>query len=276
MNDLTVPDRGAERAAALFSPEQPGSGAAIGEGPGALLSAIVQLAKDPAFDVGKLDALMKMQERLEDRQAEREFAAALRAAQAELPQIEKHGLLELVGQGGQSKGSYKFARWEDMDKVLRPIMERHGFTLRFDMAMREGGGAVITGTLLHIAGHSASASIPLALDSGPGRNNLQAMGSTMSYGRRYVAEMLFNIVRKGDDDDGVSGGKRFISRADADLLRGLCREAKRQEGPFLDRLFGGQVHSFDEIEAGPGFIAAKNTLEQVIAVQKKRQEAANG
>jgi hypothetical protein len=30
------------------------------------------------------------------------------------------------------------------------------------------------------------------------------MGSTLSYGKRYTAEMLLNIVREGDDKDGRS------------------------------------------------------------------------
>jgi hypothetical protein len=42
----------------------------------------------------------------------------------------------------------------------------------------------------------------LQLDTGPGRNQNQAMGSTLSYGKRYTAEMLLNIVREGEDTDG--------------------------------------------------------------------------
>lgn len=236
------------------------------EGPGALLSAIVGLAKDPEFDVNKLQALMGMQERLEDRQAERAFVRALHDAQAEIPAIAKNGTVAL------GKGSYAFATWEDMDKVLRPIMDKHGFTLSFDMAMRpgEGGGAIITGTLMHADGHSKSAAIPLALDGGPGRNALQAMGSTMSYGRRYVTEMLFNLVRKGADDDGVRGGKKFITEEQAGELRELAKQAGRQEGPFLDRLFAGEVRSFDEIEVGTPFNAAKSTLMGIVRQQQAK------
>ena len=238
-----------------------GGNIVVSDGPGALLNAIVALAKDEAFDVTKLEALMKMQERMEDRQAERAFARALHAAQAEIPHIAKNGTVSL----GSGKGSYAFTTWTDMDRVLRPVMDRHGFTLKFDMAAKDGGGAVITGTLLHVDGHSTQASIPLALDTGPGRNNLQAMGSTMSYGRRYVAEMLFNLVRRGEDDDGKAGGARFISEAQADELRELSRLAGRQEGAFLAGVFEGtNIRSFDEIEEGIGYIVAKNMLDTII------------
>jgi hypothetical protein len=45
--------------------------------------------------------------------------------------------------------------------------------------------------------------------SGTGRNELQARGGTLAYGKRYTAEMLLNIVREGDDTDGQSGPKGF-------------------------------------------------------------------
>lgn len=226
--------------------------------PGELLSAIVGLAKDPEFDVTKLQALMGMQERLEDRQAERAFVRALHDAQAEIPPIAKNGTVAL----GNGKGSYAFATWEDIDKVLRPIMDKNGFTLSFDMAMRpgDGGGAIITGTLMHADGHSKSAAIPLALDSGPGRNSLQSMGSTMSYGRRYVTEMLFNLVRKGTDDDGVSGGAKFIEPAQIEELRSLCEQACRAETDFMQSFSAGTLHHFDELEPGTAFLAAKGAL----------------
>lgn len=171
--------------------------AAIPETPRTLVSAIVELARDPAVDVVKLQALVEMQERMERRQAEVEFSQAL----ARLPafRVKKNGKVDL----GPGKGSYPFARWEDIDAIVRPLMAAEGFTLSFDSQSRQGdgGGLVVTGTLRHRDGHSISATMPLALDTGPGRNNLQAMGSTLSYGKRYCAEMLLNIVREGEDND---------------------------------------------------------------------------
>jgi len=204
---------------------------AIPEGPGALLTAIMQMARDPAVDVVKLQAVLAMQERLEDRQAERMFNEALHAAQSEVPAVAKNGTVAL----GQGKGSYKFATLFDLDAALRPIMEKHGFSVSVDFSERAGGGAIATGTLRHVAGHSKSISIPLPLDAGPGRNNLQAMGSTASYARRYLLEMHFNVVRRDlSDDDGVWGGTAFISKDQVEELIALMKETKTQEGRFLD------------------------------------------
>lgn len=208
---------------------------AVTDAPGSLLAAIVTLSKDPAVDADKLERLLAMQERMEARASEAEFNRALHAAQAEIPAIAKNNTLELKDRTGKDLGSYNFLSFEDMMKVLGPIMQRHGFTVTFDMAQRqgEGGGAVMTGTLLHTAGHSKTASIPLALDAGPGRNNLQAMGSTASYGRRYVLELLFNIVRKGADDDGRTGGTKLVTVEQAAEIDTLLRETKTDAAKFL-------------------------------------------
>lgn len=248
-----------------------GGAPAIQDNPTSLLAAIERMARDPTVDADKLERLLAMQERMEARHAEAEFNRALHAAQMEMPRVSKRGTIELGG-----KGSIAFARWEDIDAVLRPIMQRHGFSLSFDSSAREsqGGGAVVSGTLRHSGGHSKTASMSLPLDSGPGRNNLQAMGSTLSYGKRYVAEMLFNIVREGDDDDGKRGGTRYITEAQADELRGLARQAGRQEGQILDRMFAGAVRSFDELETGPSHIAVKNMLAGIIAQARKKEDQA--
>ncbi len=219
--------------------------------PGELLSAIVELARDPNFDVAKLEALAGLQERMEDRQAARMFAEALQRAQAEIPPISKHGTVEL----GAGKGSYAFAKWEDMDKVLRPIMERHGFTLTFDAVAKEGGGAVVTGTLTHAAGHSKSSS--------------KAMGSTLSYGRRYTAEMLFNITRKGEDDDAVAGGREFITEAQEAELFTLLKATNTEPTRFLDMMVSG-IHHLNEIEE-KDFARLRNAL-----LAKKSQQEKKG
>jgi hypothetical protein len=215
-----------------------------GLAPATMLSMVGQLARDPTTDVSKFEALLAMQERLEKREAERAFTAALVRATRGMPRVKKNGTIDLTRKDGTSGGSIPFARWEDVDAVIRPIMDREGFVLSFDSMPRtgEGGGMRIIATLRHEAGHSITSQLDLPLDTGPGRNNLQAMGSTLAYGKRYCAEMLLNIVREGVDDDGVSGGVKLILQPQiAEIeaaMKGLSSE--RQEG-FLRYMGVDQV-----------------------------------
>ena len=219
--------------------------------PNSLLPAIITLAKDPQVDVSKLEALLKMQAVMEERQAKQAATEAFTRLSSALPRVKKNGTIDL-GKGR----AIAFARWEDMDAVLRPLLTQEGFTLSFNSAPREGGGLVITGELMHVSGHIRVATIPLPLDSGPGRNNLQAVGSTLSYGKRYLAEMLCNIVREGSDDDGVKGGAEFITPEQIAELEALIADTGADEAKFLAA--AGAAH-IGEIAAG-AFTMAKNLL----------------
>lgn len=239
----------------------------VAEAPGSLLKAIVEMAKDPSVNIPALKELMAMQERLEARQAEREFIAAFARLSADLPRVKKNGTIALVTREGKDKGSIPFARWEDVDKIVRPLMVREGFTLSFDSVVRpgEGGGLIVTATLMHRDGHTRTASMPLALDGGPGRNNLQAGGSTLSYGKRYTTEMLLNIVREGEDDDGKLGGTRFITAEQVDELRRYLKATSTDEAAFLQHF---EVASVENLQVA-AYAPARNMLLQKLDRQAK-------
>lgn len=230
--------------------------------PGELIVLITDMARDPAIDASKLQTLLNMQVQLEDRQAERDFIAAYGLLSQKIPRVPRNGVIPMSG--GKS---IPFARWEDMDKILRPLLNEFGFTLSFDSDERSGngGGGVIIGVLEHRNGHSRRARIPLPLDTGPGRNNLQAMGSTLSYGKRYCAEMLLNIVREGQDDDGKSGGTKVITEDQINDLLGMLKEKGVDERRFLDSM---GVNEIADIPA-EAFVIAKNLLLNRKATAKK-------
>lgn len=201
-----------------------------------LLPAVIAMAKDPDVNVEKLEALLRMQERLEGRQAEAEFNAAFARLSARLPRIKKTGVLEYPVDKNKPLGEkYKvanFAKWENIDREIRPLLNADGFALSFDTQQRpaDGGGLIVTATLLHIAGHSRAASIPVPLDTSGGKNNLQGYGSTLSYGKRYAACAVLNIITEDEDDDGKAGDQitdpSFITDEQITEINALIRETK--------------------------------------------------
>lgn len=186
------------------------------------------------------------------------FARDMSAAQAEMQPVVRASEVNL----GVGKGSYKHAALDDIDDMLRPIRTKYGFSITSDRVPRvgDGGGFVIISTLWHRSGHSITASFPLPLDSGPGRNNLQAAGSTDSYGRKYNALALFDIVRK-NDDDGVAGGRHFIREDQIAQIAALIKETETDSDQFLRWVFSDDgSHNFEEIQQGDQFSAALNAL----------------
>src|SRR5712671_2893952 len=124
---------------------------------------------------------MDLQERHETRQAEIAFNKAFGKMQPRLPRIRKDGTVSL----GSGKGSYSFAEWEDIDFIIRPILDEYGFTLSFTSEPTDKG-VLMVAYLSHELGHSRTSKMQLPPDAGPGRNALQAIGSAQSYGKRYL------------------------------------------------------------------------------------------
>lgn len=247
-----------------------GAVAPVQAGPGGLLNAIVQLASNPAIDVAKLSALMEMQERMEARDAERQFNEAMFRVQSKLKPMLKQGTVDL----GSGKGSYKFLRREDLDDELRPIAAAEGFSWSFTQKPAPSGGMTVYIHVRHIAGHTQVSEMELPPDTGPGRSPLQARVSTISFCERVLTEMAFNIVRRGADDDGKLGGVKFIPPEQVQELAELCKKAGRREIDIVERLSQGTIHAFHEIEVGPFFLAVKGTLEGIIQ-QNARKASGN-
>lgn len=265
MNDVTIEGTTIEDEVTavenLFAPVAPEQAVAVAQSsvgqsiaPVALpvervLTAVIDAASNPAVDVGKMRELLGLQKELMAMQAEQQFTDAFDRLARVLPRIKKNGQVEYKDKKTERiEKAFRFATYEDIDAAIRPLLLAEGFTLSFDTVPRvgDGGGIIVTGILSHIGGHQRRASIPLALDSSGGKNNIQGMGSTFSYGKRYTATALLNIVTEGDDDDGKRGGTPYINPDEAIAMRTLAEEAEREEGRFLET-YTTEAQSFEEV-----------------------------
>lgn len=197
----------------------------------ALMDALARAAADPLADAEKMERLMTLYERIADRQAEADFHAAMADMQPHLPIINKTGVIKNKA-GGKQAG---YARWEDVVEGITPIISRHGFSLTFRIR-NEGDKVIVTGVLAHRGGHAERTDAPpLAADMSGSKNGVQALGSSVSYGKRYAAFALLNIVARDEDDDGRTGGNgsQFITEQQFMELRNLMDEAQADEPRFL-------------------------------------------
>lgn len=160
---------------------------------------IARAAADPSVDVSKMSAIMDMQERIMAKQAEIAFNQAMGRLQPRLPRITKQGRIEF-GQGDR-KQSTPFARYEDIMRAIGPLLSEEGFSISYGTEPGEKV-LIVSARLSHSMGHSTTASMPLPHDTSGSKNAIQAMGSTVSYGKRYLLCAMLNIVCVGEDDDG--------------------------------------------------------------------------
>lgn len=176
------------------------------------MALIERALHDPSVDVAKLEKLMELAERAQDRDAKKAYFAALVMMKPELPVIDRKGKIEVREKTSSGKRdgditqSTPYAKWEDIDEKITPILNKHGFALTFRSGVAQDGKITVTGVLSHRDGHSEETTITLPHDSSGSKNAVQAVGSSTSYGKRYTATLLLNIRTRGEDDDGGAGG----------------------------------------------------------------------
>lgn len=167
-----------------------------------------RLAKDPQVDVAKLKELIALQEHIIAKNAESQFWADFAVMQGELPTIEEDGRISVDGVVRS-----RYSTNENIQEVIRPILQRHGFALSFRNASGTDGRFKVTGILAHRGGHQEKDEFESKPDDGGKMNSIQRIGSTRSYGQRYTTIALLNIVSRAPadrDDDGKNAGKGDI------------------------------------------------------------------
>lgn len=195
-----------------------------------ILQVIQRAAADPQCDIEKMERLMQMHERFQARQAEQQYAEALAAMQENLPSISERG---------DANGRYRYALWEDINETLKPVLARHGFALSF--RTRTDKGIEVEGVLTHKAGHSERTTITLPADGSGNKNAVQAVASSISYGKRYTAGALLNFTSHGEDDDAFSAGQEDSSLRDAALADLMKRVAEAADAEGLTKVWQSGV-----------------------------------
>lgn len=167
-----------------------------GDGSG-ITSMIERLAANPGVDVEKLQKLIDMQERILAHDAEAAFNAAFTLMQPEIPTIAERARTDKT----------TYAPLEDIIEVIRPIYSKHGFSLGFQTEWPDAKTVKVIGILTHTAGHARRSEFICGADQTGSKNAIQALGSTVSYGKRYTTKDLFCIVTREEDDDGRTSTK---------------------------------------------------------------------
>jgi len=215
----------------LATREDSGAVADYAEG---VLGLIERAVRDKTVDVEKMDRLLSMQERVLANRAKREFNESFRSAKSEIGPVAKNKYNE------QTKSGY--ANLEAVADAIDPIIDKYGFAPTFgtDISPLEGHYRV-TCDLLHVGGHEKHyfADVPADNVGMKGNQNKTAthgFGSTMSYGRRYLKLLIFDVATT-DDNDGNSRRREptytMIDAKQCAELRRLIAQASTTEEEFV-------------------------------------------
>ncbi len=224
-----------------------------------LLEVISRAAADPAVDMDKMERLLQMKERMDAREAETAFNQAMADAQAEMGRI--------AANRENSQTRSKYATYDKLDKVLRPIYGRHGFALSFDEGEAPADHVLVLCHVSHKDGHTRTYRKLMPADGKGARGGdvmtkTHAAGAAMSYAMRYLLKGIFNVAIGEEDTDG-NGVVVKVSQDQAANIEALLTEVGGDKKRFLAYL---KVESIADIPA-----ASYSTVIREIEAKRQRQ-----
>ncbi len=257
MAKKTVPKKAPGRQVAVHRPAPP---------PATLDQQILLAAADPRVDVEKMRALTDLRRQMRMEDAEEQFNLALTAAQTEMRPVE--------ADANNPSTKSKYATLYGVDKALRPIYVKHGFSISYNTT--DSPLPAHTRVLAYVSRglYTRTYQYDVAIDAkGPKGNDVMnkthAGGSALSYGKRYLLLMIFNVtIHRGidRDDDGraASGDLAVTPQQLAELVK-LADDAGADKAKFCVVM---DVESFAEIPQSR-FAEAKQQLNRKL--KKKAQ-----
>ncbi len=174
-------------------------------------SPIIRIAELVQQSNGKIDTagmekMMEMHFRYEADEAKKVFASDFAVAQSNIDAVVKTKV------NPQTKS--KYAGLEGVLEMAKPVYTGRGFSVIFyEGKAEEAENIRLCADVLHKAGHSKTYHLDVPLDGKGIKGNanmtkIHGKASSLTYGRRYLLCMIWNIPTQ--DDDGNGAGKAAV------------------------------------------------------------------
>lgn len=191
---------------------------------------------------------------------------ALSAFQGDAPTITKDKTAKVRTRGG-GEYTYAYAGLDTVMEAIRPLLALHGLAWYTLPGLDDHGQTVLRYRLVHAAtGDGVEGVMPLIVETREGASAVQAMGSAITYARRYALTSVLNLVTDDDDDGqaaGVTGNRSKPQQPQAkptgpsDAQRKKIRALAREKGITNERLRElARVDSMNDLTPGPGGTAS--------------------
>jgi hypothetical protein len=208
-----------------------------------LIHVLSRAMSDPSIDVEKVERYAALYERAIAREDEIAFNHAMMQAQGEMRHI--------AADANNPQTKSRYATYAALDAKVRPIYSKHGFSISFDTGDGAPEGCIRILCFVALGGHSRTYHIDMPADGkgakgGDVMTKTHATGAGVTYGRRYLLGMIFNLVI-GEDNDGndASDTGQFISEDQRAALVALADEVNADKARFCAYL---NVDSFATIK----------------------------
>jgi hypothetical protein len=222
-----------------------------------LLAVLSRMMADPSVDIERIERGAVLYERALARDAETAFNTAMAQAQEEMRPIAANA------NNPQTKSRY--AKYDALDNAVRPIYSKHGFSLSFYQGEGAPEGHIRVQCKLSCGGHTERPYLDMPADGkgakgGDVMTKTHATGAGVTYGRRYLLGMIFNLVIGEDNDGNDASAGDMITQEQLTELIVLADEVGADKAAFCKYM------GIDSFAALP----AKNFGRAVTALNRKR------
>lgn len=207
--------------------------------PDAMLELIERLASNKDVDIAKIQALVEMRNneliRVEEqvlqdeaRYAKQEFLRDYVPMSSKLPLVVKEHYNKFTNS--------KYAKHENINEAIKPILAEHGFALSCDITEQTDTTVTVEVILMHKAGYEKSVKLTMPIDDTGAKGDktktgLQGRSSAITYAKRIAICTLLNIST-GDDVDG-NVDQAVVTNDQAVQIDLLLVESKADKKLFL-------------------------------------------
>ena len=184
---------------------------------------ILMRAIELNVDLDAFEKLVNLVEKVQIDKAKREFYEAFAKFQSQVPPILKSSEVNM----GAGRPRYNYASLYDIiSKIQKPLGEAN-LSFRWEIS-NNNDIITVTCILSHSGGYELQTSIQASKDATPGKSNVQAIASTITYLKRYTLVSLLGIGTADPDDDAqatvnvdkkqdIEGKDKIIEQIKAEL-----------------------------------------------------------
>ena len=176
---------------------------------------------------------------------------------------------------GDGVTEYDFARLEDISEIIKPYLMKYGLSYHYNESMEEKGIICVECVVSHALGHQESNSMRSIQDTSGSKNPIQAVGSTISYLRRYTLTGGLGIVTAISDDDGNSVDSESGSPSQNGGESGTYPQCDFEANvtKWVQTIINNNKSVTDMVEwlGGKGIVLAPNQVKELTKLVKEKQ-----
>lgn len=191
--------------------------------------AVMELALNKDMDIDKLTKILDLQERWEKNEAKKAYTQAMADFKKTPLKIIKDKHVSF--QTSKGKTQYDHASLGNVTATINSALAEHGLSASWKTEQEKG--ITVTCTITHKLGYSESNTLSSTADTTGTKNNIQALGSTITYLQRYTLLALTGLATHDQDDDGKTSEVKYITKKQVSEITDMINSTESDEAVLL-------------------------------------------